>query len=386
MHERTFLRKSNLGFSLVELLVATAITLISLLIIVQVFSVYEGWKRTTTGTAQGQEGGLLGAFSIERDLRNAGFGMIGLGCAKINAYHANHNPNRFTLPQDVDFPNVDFRVNGTEVTSPIPVAIPVTIVQNSPLSGTDRINVLYGSSPFGNIRVTVQQAMTDSSVDPSVDPNAKLMVNNGVGFNQGDLIIISQPPRDCSILQLSQPAQATGVANVTGTGTSWYLPHNPTGENIFPTGGYAVGARVLNLGQLVDRSYYVENNVLRMAERNLVNGTLTSYDLIPGVIGLHARYGRDTTGDGVLDGDFVPGTTENREDLRDAGATGINTLVAVQISLIVRSGNWEKTEVSPAAIAYWPNGPTVALSADERHYRYRVFQTIVPLKNMIWNN
>ncbi len=368
MHKRTFLRKSDLGFSLVELLVATAITLISLLIIVQVFSVYEGWKRTTTGTAQSQESGLLGAFSIERDLRNAGFGMIGLGCAKINAYHANHTPNQFTLPQDVSF-----SVNGTVVTSPIPVAIPVTIVQDSPLSGTDRINVLYGSSPFGNIRVTVQQAMADS--------DAILRVNNGVGFNQGDLIIISQPPTDCSILQLSQPAQATGVANVTGTGTSWELPHAPLGTNIFPTGGYALGARVLNLGQLVDRSYYVENNMLRMDERNLVNGTLTSYDLIPGVIGLRASYGRDTNADGVLD---VFDNDTNA--LITAGVSGDNTLVAVQISLIVRSGNWERTEVSPAAIAYWPNGPTVALSADERHYRYRVFQTIVPLKNMIWNN
>jgi type IV pilus assembly protein PilW len=265
------------------------------------------------------------------------------------------------------------------VTSPIPVAIPVTIIQNSPLSGTDRINVLYGSSPFGNIPVTVQPlTMADS--------DAILRVNNGVGFNQGDLIIISQPATAtvCSILQLSQPAQATGVANVTGTGTSWELPHAPLGTNIFPTGGYALGARVLNLGQLVDRSYYVENNMLRMDERNLVNATLTrSYDLIPGVIGLHARYGRDTSipPDGVLD---VFDNDTNA--LITAGVSGDNTLVAVQISLIVRSGNWEKTEVSPAAIAYWPNGPTVALSADERHYRYRVFQTIVPLKNMIWNN
>ena len=41
MDKRISLRKRDLGFSLVELLVATAITLISLLIIVQVFSVYD---------------------------------------------------------------------------------------------------------------------------------------------------------------------------------------------------------------------------------------------------------------------------------------------------------------------------------------------------------
>jgi type IV pilus assembly protein PilW len=347
MHKPISLRKSDLGFSLVELLVATAITLISLLIIVQVFSVYDGWKRTTTGTAQSQENGLLGAFSIERDLRHAGFGMIGLACPTITAYHANAP---FARPLSV---------------------LPVTIAQGPPAAaGTDSINVLYSSSPFGNIAARVQADLADSG--------APLIVDNGIGFNQGDMVLISQPPADCFILQLSQDA--------TGAGTSWNLPHglmpwNPQANVQFPVGAYTGGvggAQVLNLGQLVDRRYFVQNNVLRMAERSMVTGNDDPpFDLIPGVIGLRARYGRDTNADGVLD------TFDN--DTAALTAAGANTLVAVQISLIVRSGNWERTEVSPAAIEYWP-GEALAIGADDRHYRYRVFQTVVPLKNTIWNN
>lgn len=350
MHKPISLRKSDLGFSLVELLVATAITLISLLIIVQVFSVYDGWKRTTTGTAQSQENGLLGAFSIERDLRHAGFGMIGLACPTITAYHANAP---FARPLSV---------------------LPVTIAQGPPAAaGTDSINVLYSSSPFGNIAARVQADLADSG--------APLIVDNGIGFNQGDMVLISQPPADCFILQLSQDA--------TGAGTSWNLPHglmpwmpwNPQANVPFPVGAYTGGvggAQVLNLGQLVDRRYFVQNNVLRMAERSMVTGNDDPpFDLIPGVIGLRARYGRDTNADGVLD------TFDN--DTAALTAAGANTLVAVQISLIVRSGNWERTEVSPAAIEYWP-GEALAIGADDRHYRYRVFQTVVPLKNTIWNN
>jgi hypothetical protein len=241
MHKPISLRKSDLGFSLVELLVATAITLISLLIIVQVFSVYDGWKRTTTGTAQSQENGLLGAFSIERDLRHAGFGMIGLGCPTITAYHANAP---FARPLSV---------------------LPVTITQGPPAAaGTDSINVLYSSSPFGNIAARVQADLADSG--------ALLIVDNGIGFNQGDMVLISQPPADCFILQLSQDA--------TGAGTSWNLPHglmpwNPQANVQFPVGAYTGGvggAQVLNLGQLVDRRYFVQNNVLRMAERSMVTG------------------------------------------------------------------------------------------------------------------
>jgi type IV pilus assembly protein PilW len=356
MDKRISLRKRDLGFSLVELLVATAITLISLLIIVQVFSVYDGWKRTTTGTAQSQENGLLAAFSIEKDLRHAGFGMIGLGCPTINAYHA--------------------------IAGLVPISatgLPITIIQDDPVADTDRINVVYSSSPFGNIEVRLQTDMAHSG--------ARLVVDNGIGFNQGDMVLISQPPADCSILQLSQDA--------TGAGTSWDLPHgpmpwNPQANVPFGYTGGVGGARVLNLGQLVDRSYYVQNNMLRMDERNMVTGIVETFDLIPGVVGLRARYGRDTTGNGLLN-DFVAGPQATR-DLITAGATGLNTLVAVQISLIVRSRNWEKTEVSPAAIAYWPvdannpNPPTRAIAPDDRHYRYRVFQTVVPLKNMIWNN
>jgi type IV pilus assembly protein PilW len=345
MHKRISLRKSDLGFSLVELLVATAITLISLLIIVQVFSVYDGWKRTTTGTAQSQENGLLGAFSIERDLRHAGFGMIGLACPTITAYHANAP---FARPLSV---------------------LPVTITQDDPVAGTDSINVLYSSSPFGNIVARVQADLAHSGV--------LLIVDNGIGFNQGDMVLVSQPPADCFILQLSQDA--------TGAGTSWNLPHglmpwNPQANVQFPVGAYtggAGGAQVLNLGQLVDRRYFVAGNVLRMAERRMDTGNDETFDLIPGVIGLRARYGRDTNADGVLD------TFDN--DTPALTAAGANTLVAVQISLIVRSGNWERTEVSPAAIEYWP-GEALAIGADDRHYRYRVFQTVVPLKNTIWNN
>jgi type IV pilus assembly protein PilW len=376
MDKRISLRKSDLGFSLVELLVATAITLISLLIIVQVFSVYDGWKRTTTGTAQSQENGLLAAFSIERDLRSAGFGMVGLGCSTINAYNAGL------------------------VAPPISATgLPVTITPDVPPAGTNqRINILYSSSPFGNIAARLQADMPDS--------DRTLRVNNGVGFNQGDMIILFEPPRDCSILQLSQDAQATGVPNVTGPGTSWDLPHAPVGPNgiaypwnpplnpaniLFAAPGYTLagGAQVLNLGQLVDRSYYVENNMLRMDERNLDDGSLTTFDLIPGVIGLRARYGRDINDNGVLEPVEFDNITQG---LIAKGVGGNNTLFAVQISLIVRSGNWERNEVSPAAIAYWPpdannpNPPTRAIAPDDRHYRYRVFQTVVPLKNMIWNN
>ena len=358
MDKGAFSRRNGQGFSMVELLVATAITLIGLLVITQVFAVYEGWKRSTTGVAQSQEGGLLGAFSIEQDLRNAGFGMIGLECAQVKAYNAKAVPQTFAL-----------------------AGLPITIDKGTSEQGSDRISVLYGSSAFGNVAATIQSDMYDSA--------AVLHVDHGVGFNDNypkilDLLVITQPPKDCSLVQVTGAAISEG-ANLTSPGSSWKLPHDsgdsapwnpPGGKSIFPDGGYTVGAKVFNLGQLVDHRFYVQDGSLRMDERDPVYGSVTSYDLASGAVGLRARYGRDNNGDGVLD--VFDNETEKLK------AAGVKALLAVQFGLIVRSGNREKTQVSPASIAFWP-GESLDLGDEERHYRYRVFQTVVPLKNIIWN-
>ena len=64
----------------------------------------------------------------------------------------------------------------------------------------------------------------------------------------------------------------------------------------------------------------------------------------------------------------------------------------MRVAIVARSGLYEKEEVSPATIRLWEDsatpptttGPVWTLTADERHYRYKVFQTVVPLRNMIW--
>ena len=326
-------RKSS-GLSLVELLVATLVTLIGLLVITQVFAVYEGWKRTTTGVAQTQEAGLLGAFAIEQDLRNAGFGMIGLECTKIVAYNAKASATKA------------LELSGSAV----------AIANDVPASGVDRISVLYSSSPFANVAAKIQAPMATSS--------SVLHVDNGLGFSARDMLLLAQDSNACAILQVSGPPSVEGQ-NVTSPGSSWKLPHEPgdpfpwnppQGTDILAA-PLSAGARVLNLGQLIDHSFYVEDSTLRLAERSADDGSTTVYDLVPGVVGLRAQ--------------CLPGACNAQPK-------------AVRFGLVVRSGNREKAQVSPASIEYW-QGESLALSDEKRHYRYRVFNTVVPLKNIVWN-
>src|SRR5688572_33319594 len=77
-------RARSRGLSLIEILVASAIGIIASLAIFQVFAVFEGQKRTTTSGGEAQTSGTLALFTIEREIRQAGYGINStdfLGCA-----------------------------------------------------------------------------------------------------------------------------------------------------------------------------------------------------------------------------------------------------------------------------------------------------------------
>src|SRR3990167_3252715 len=82
-------RHHNTGFSLVEIMVGMVIGLISTIIVMQVFATFEGQKRTTTGGSDAQTNGGVGLYTIERDMRMAGYGFTdATGCALASSFKA----------------------------------------------------------------------------------------------------------------------------------------------------------------------------------------------------------------------------------------------------------------------------------------------------------
>jgi type IV pilus assembly protein PilW len=76
------------GFTLVEVMVAMVIGMIGIIIMMQVFASAEGQKRTTTGTGDAQSNGAMAIYTLQRDIREAGYGfnaMNALGCASGSA-------------------------------------------------------------------------------------------------------------------------------------------------------------------------------------------------------------------------------------------------------------------------------------------------------------
>lgn len=344
------LHRSGRGFSLVEIMIAMVVGMLGILIIMQVFLVAEGQKRTTTGGANAQENALMAMFTLERELRIAGLGLVGLGCTTINAYNANMTPTTYSFNP-----------------------WPVTIARDTPAAGSDRITLLYSNSAFGNISTTLTNPAPVSSALVNV-------VANGDGFVQSNLFVVSSPPLPCTMLQASQDGQKTGSDwNIQHNPGGAYVYNPPGGNNIFPAGGYPVGARVTNMGSMVNHEYYVANNNLMMRDVNLPNSATNPIALVDGVVSIRAQYGRDTNADGYVD---VYDTTA------PASATDV---VAVRIAVVARSGQLETTAVSPATLVLWnggttANGGAIALNTTAQLYRYKTYQTTIPLRNILWNN
>src|SRR6185312_250753 len=78
--------RSQIGFSIIEIMVGVVIGMIAVLVIYQVFATSEAFKRNITAAGDAQQNGLLSSFMMGIELANAGNGLAvsgrGLGsCA-----------------------------------------------------------------------------------------------------------------------------------------------------------------------------------------------------------------------------------------------------------------------------------------------------------------
>lgn len=365
------------GFGLIEVLIGMLIGLITILVIFQVFAVFEGQKRTTGSTGDTQMNGAQAMMLISRDLRNAGygFGVAGAQGCQVNA-----------------------SFNGTSFTFNL---VPVTIIQGSG-TAADSLQIMAGDSSSFSVPARITFDHPPTAINFCVDTTA--------GINPNDMMIAYEPGKTCTLLQ------ATSVgADSSGTGqgcTQTQVKHqnsawNPTGNAaaaLYPQpDGYttAGGAQLFDLGQFVNRTYFIGGTGtvggLQLTEWNtaVASGTsvgVTSAMLVSDVVNLQAEYGKDTNGDGAVDTWDTITPTDN---------TGWQQVLAVRYAIALRSPLYEKTVVTQGNVAAtWPasasgvsgSAGSIALDLkpdgtampDWNHYRYTVMYAVVPLRNMIW--
>ncbi|RBA24855.1 PilW family protein [Herminiimonas fonticola] len=368
----SFSTRRNQGFSLVEIMVGVAIGLLGVLIIMQVSVVFEGQKRTTTTGADAQTNGVTALYTVERDVRRAGYGMSvpgALGCTVKRYYDS----------------------------APIgDLSLAPVVIANGAAGAPDSIRILSSSKAGWSLpsRITVEHPPQATNI----------FLNTTLGMEEGDLLVAYEPGKDCTLMQ------ATGIPNgnvqVHHQNTSEWNP--PGGSNIFPASGYGVGALVLNLGALIDRTYSLANGNLILADFSSATNTSTIRAIISDIVNMQAEYGFDTRAWPQND----PRVDTWSATMIDADASGtvndagdIARVIAVRMAVVARSPLMEKPNASgvcditiDTAVAgrtvnkpTWAGGdidvsknPDGSANANWKCYRYKTFENIIPLRNLLW--
>jgi len=187
--------RTQTGFSLVEILVGLVIGLLASLVIMQVFSVFEGQKRATTGSADAQINGSIALYNIKRDAESAGFGLP--------VFSSQNTPLKCTT-----LPTFDH--DGDAATAVIDL-FPVVITDGG--GGlSDTIAIRYGRTSMGGIPSLATVAGT----------TATFTTNNNMGCQADDWAIISSGTT-CAMAQVAatllSPATRTDWATMPLTGT-----------------------------------------------------------------------------------------------------------------------------------------------------------------------
>ena len=364
------MRRAQRGMSLIEVLVAVAIGMIGILIMSQAYLTSDQFNKATLGAGGAQTNGNVALFTLEREIRMAGYGMnnaAALACGNINWYYN----GQYSGNLGGSLPNVEL--------APV-------VIKTTP-GAPDQIQIMYA---------TGEQRVTPGTLDKTM-PNAssELTVDGTSGFHENDMVLLvnNTPPISCTMVQLTE-IQAGSSHLQHNPGVT--APYNPPGAGLFPA--YKKNDSALNLGNPIVRSYQIVNDSLRVNEVYFAPGAAgptANLDLVDGIVDMRALYGKDTTAtaDGVVD---------VYDNIKPTTGDDWMRVLSVRIMVVARIGNYERPtgancDATTSAPTYTYESPMGTpktgtfnwtdfndVTNQARCYRYRVFETTVPVRNIIW--
>jgi len=397
------------GFTLVEVMIALLIGLIGIVVMMQTFAVSEGFKRTATSGTDAQINGAVGMYMIQRELRMAGFAMNNLmvqGCTSVVVYN-----NKTGV--SINMPLVPFYLN--------PPLIPAGD------ANTDTILIAFGNSTSSVSGMQLLNAQTNNNSLP--------LASNFDSFQTGDLFVTVTPNGANPSCVLHEATATTNAATNCGLAptlggayngssvdftTNNYQQHEPQGcvptvptynkgsaitdasGNVQPMVVAGTSGLVYNLGNATIHVYAIRGATLTMCDWVASDCTaVANYTpVVDDIVSLRAVYGMNLTpslsatqGDGVI--------TPSRNDL----STNVylpSRVLSVTMELTARSAlkekpnsagncvttpNANKPDLSQTWIYDSMAGANIDLSTvstDWSCYRYKLYQTTVPLRNSLW--
>lgn len=386
------------GFSLVELMVSVVIGMLAILFATRLVLSGEQTKDGAVGGSDSMQNGMLALYSLSNDAAQAGWGLndtLAAGCETSFS-----DSGGYALAQ--------ISVNGVTRT---PLA--AAVIQSGG-AGPDVISMYAGKSAGAVASLRMTGAV---SAGVSVLPTN---TRAPFGFANNDVLLVVPEPATaanpaCSIVQMS--SMLSGASNdQIGLGTG-------NGFRFGPSGGLANsyasnGGRVFDLGKpelLSFHTWSVAGGNLLLRATDIPGAGAQGVSVTDNIVSIKAQYGLDTRslpsynplpppdGNGVQLTQWSNAMIDADGDLTVAGPGDFQRVVALRLAVVARSktaqrpgsdGQCHATDVKPTlfntavgAAAAVPVTVNVAVAGDPiawQCYRYRVFETVVQVRNAQW--
>ena len=388
-------RLAQRGFGLVELMVGLVIGLIAVLVIFQVYTVGEGFKRNTTAAGDAQMNGLFSTFVLGMEIGNGGAGMAVAAQDLASCLDpGGAMPQRFAQ---------SFR------------PIPVMVTDGGGNSKPDSFVVNY------SMATTLASSATFAA---DADPTESYFVQSPGGFHNGDLIVAiaspNTPNSPCGssvVTAVSSPPDVNGNVTITHTGSAFSYfsgasrllnmgPANRAQKILYKVCDQRAGCPQPPICNLVTANGLQSHCTLDSTPLLDANGqplaNPVGNPLASNIVNMKVEYGIDSDLDakGLVD-TWVQATNGWEPGTLLDPATGtvvkINQIKAMRIGLIVQSEqfdqtlgdyNWVLFDCANANKALCPGrltGTIAASATPPGNWRFRKYETIIPLRNEIWN-
>ena len=394
------MRTRQFGFSLIELMVSVLIGMLAMVFVMRTTVSFEANRRSSIGGSDSMQNGVVALFSMENDAAQSGWGLndnLLLGCKA-----------RFYDSQNYAGGSVG---GGVAMT-----LAPVSVVSNG--ANPDQISFASGTSDAGTGSVGV-------SLNTAAGATSLIIDQVPWGFKVRDVLAIAPTTAGgncaapgtagscCTIAQVSGTVQAPPTLNVINDGT--------TGTRFNQSGGLLAAfagpsqAKVFNLGDgnaLSFHTWDVSKGVLRLRATDLSGASSTPTSAVAGIVSIKALYGFDTRAGaafnpniGLVISQWSTAMIDADGDGTVGGATDYQRLAALRLAIVARGREPDRPDSTgtcpnttpvlptvfssqqPTAIATVPIQVNVAVTGDPIDwtcYRYRIFETIVALRNNGW--
>jgi len=387
------------GFSIVELMVSVVIAMLALMFATRMVTSGERTKQTALAGSDSMQNGMLAMFSLSNDANQAGFGLndpIIAGCDTTMV-----DSSGYTLMP-------------AAAGSAVHPLAPVIIESNDTVS--DRITFYSGSGVAGTPSARLLNPL-NGGTSLTIDRKPYgFSAGKGSVTAQPDVIVIAPESGSakCSLVQISATATDSSGNAVLKFATTADTRFN--GNGVSGNTYTGLGARIFDLGPADKLSFHtwsVSSGFLQLRATDMPNSTgAKAATVADNIVAIKAQYGFDTRPGAIFtpeQGTVVGQWSNTMIDADQAGGIGspgdYARVVAVRIAVVARSKAPERpstgtvcdaTKVAPTLFGT-PQPQTLAAvkvdnlnlavtgdTVDWKCYRYRVFETIVPIRNNAW--